>query len=308
MIEYQNIVIAPDVFRNISRFFGGDPDIEDIDLKSYRETLRLKCLILDREEHTKGVYASIKEIINQSNDFSRNKLELLIDEFLQSNRIKFERLDKESEFVRNREHNYLFNLASSSKTNIINSELDFLLYKTQVKDFEILNIDEIINPPSGSSAFAFSRDIELIKNDSFNIYEVLKYYWINTKTLIIEDDYLRKKDDLINIKEGQFSKLILLLKACKNLEKLLIRTPFNDSTQNSKGYLTKEEFEQEIINQTAIHPEIENKKVGERHYYTDYFKIHMGKGLDFFNIKNGFRVYRPKVTIRITPIKQLGNG
>ena len=53
----------------------------------------------------------------------------------------------------------------------------------------------------------------------------------------------------------------------------------------------------EIKSLTGIAPILENKKAGERHYITDYFKIHLGKGLDFFD--EYYKVWRDKITITI---------
>lgn len=306
MFEYQNILIAPDVFDYITKFYSGDPNIEDIDLKSYKENLRLKCLILDKRDDDEGIYSKVKKIINDSSDLAKNKLEIILDEFIQSNRIKFGTSTSNENFVKSEEHNYLFNLALYSNTKIINSQLDILLYKNRIDKFEIMNIEEFINPPAKSSIFSLSRDILLNRNDKYNIFEELKYYWLNTKSLIVEDDYLRKLDDLENKKEGQFPKLISLIKTCKNIESLIIRTPFSDKNQNSQLYLNQANFEREIKEQTSIQPVVKDLKVGERHYYTDYFKIDLGKGLDFFNISEGYRVWRPIVTIRITPLKDKG--
>lgn len=301
MIEYQNIIIAPDVFKFIKESYS-DPRLEDLDLKSYRNNLKLKCLILDKDKKDSALLSSLKEAYRDSSDFTKIKLESLIEEFLQSQRVKFKSIKECENIVENSNHNYLFNLANISNTKIINSQFDLLLYKLKIDNFELLNIDEIINPPAHSEIFSLNRDIELKKGEKFNIYEILSFYWINTKSLIIEDDYLRKLDDLGNHKEGQFPKLVRLIKTCKNLESLIIRTPFKDSKQSSKLYLDKNDFISEIVKQTNIIPIIEEAKVGERHYYTDYFKIHLGKGLDFFDIRQGYRIWRPKVTIRISPL------
>lgn len=302
MIEYQNILISPDVFNYIRNSYS-DPDGEDIDLRSYKQNLQLKCLVLDTRTDDDGVYSKIKKIIQDSTDLAKNKLQVILDEFLESKRVRFENPVTEKIFADNTEHNYLFNLALTSETKIINSQLDILLYKNRISEFEIYNIEDVINPPQNSSIFSISRDIERHKGEELNIFEVLRYYWINTTSLIIEDDYLRKLDNPYYNSDGQFSKLIELIKACKNLSHLIIRTSFSDIRQSSEEYLSRTDFEREIIEQTGIHPQIEDIKVGERHYYTDYFKIHLGKGLDFFNIKKGYKVYRPKVTIRITPLE-----
>jgi hypothetical protein len=305
-MEYQNLLIAPDLFDYLSRYHSGDPACDDVDLKLYKNNLKLKRLILDKEEDENGIYKTIKNIIRNSSDFAKDKLEIIIEEFIQSKRIYFSNSNTNIKYVKNKNHNYYFNLAKSTDTKIINSQVDILLYKNQITDFEILSIEDFNDPGSKSFLFNQRRDISLSKNDIFNIYEVLRFYWINTESLIIEDDYLRKLDNVETKREGQFPKLIRLIETCKNLKKLIIRTPFSDIRQNSKEYLCKNDFEQQVLNQTGIRPTIEDKKMGERHYYTDFFHIHLGKGLDFFNLKD-YRVWRPTVTITIRPLENKAN-
>lgn len=305
-MEYQNVLIAPDVFDYISRYYSNDENCEDdIDLRSYKENLKLKCLVLDKDNNSHNVYEEIKNIIKNTSDFGKHQLEIILNSFLESGRIKFITIDNYEQIVNNKKHNYLFNVGKSSNTKIINSQMDFLFYKNQTSHFEILNINEFNNPPNDSGLFNQKRTIHLTRGQKYNLYEKLKYYWINTETLTIEDDYLRKKDfkEGNKEKEGQFSKLVKLILTCSNLKYLKITTPFNDRNQNTELYLDRDSFKNEIIIKTGIEPTIENNKMGERHYYTDSFDIHFGKGLDFFNIAKNYYVYRPKVTITITPLK-----
>lgn len=292
MFEYQNVLICPDVFEYLSGFYSGNPNYEDIDLKSYKQNLKLKCLILDKSDDENGVYLRIKNIINSSSDIAKHKLELIIEEFIKSKRIKFVENLSNNAFSKSEDHNYIFNLALSSKTKIINSQLEILFYKNKINEFEIFSIEDFTNPPSDSSIFNIRRDVDLNKNDKFNIFETLHYYWINTESLVIEDDYLRKKS-------GQFPKLIKLIKYCKNLKELKIFTFLSDKNQQTKEFVSAQDFESKIEELTGIELLVEDKQVGERHYITDFFDLHFGKGLDFFNENSGYNVWRDKVTITI---------
>lgn|GEM_PF-4719594 len=303
MIEYQKVIITPDVFSFIRDSYTF-PDAEDIDFKSYKQNLKLKQLVLDKRMDGQDILSQTKCIVQNSNDLSKNKIEMILEEFVMSGRITFRNVETIMEIVDNPDNNYILNLARVAKTKVINSQKKSLLFSKSLKEFEIADIQSFIKPPSLSSIFSLERDIELLKGTKFNIYKSLEFYWLNTKSLIVEDDYLRKKDDAIKKREGQFIKLLYLIKACRNLEKLIIRTTFSDTNQKSEQYLSKSDFQREIKNQTGLDAKIEEIKVGERHYYTDYFKIDLGKGLDFFNIKKDYEVWRPKHTIRITPINK----
>lgn len=290
MLEYQNIIISPDVFEYLGGYIKGEPYCDDVDMRSYKQNLKIKRLVLDKREDSDGIYERIKNIIKNSSDLAKDKLQIILDEFLNSERHTFKENFLSREYVKNKEHNYLFNLAESTKTKIINSQKEILVYKSKINEFEILNIEDFIEPPFNSTLFSIKRDIDLTKGTTFNLYEILKYYWINTKTLIVEDDYLRHS-------KNQFPKLIQLIKTCTSLMSLTIKSLFTDKKQSGGEYKSKLDFEKEIYFQTGIAPILENKKAGERHYITDYFNIHLGKGLDFFN--EYYKVWRDKATITI---------
>ena len=137
---------------------------------AHKQNLKLKRLILDKRTDNKGIYQKMKNIINNSSDLAKNKLEIILEEFLKSKRVRFEESLSKRKYVVDMEHNYLFNLAASSKTKIINSQREILLYKSRINEFEILSIEDFIDPPLNSTLFSIKRDIELTKGKSFNLF------------------------------------------------------------------------------------------------------------------------------------------
>lgn len=284
----QDIVINSDVFERINS------SLLDINFKSYKENLKLKRLVTSED-----LLDVIKQIFNASTGLQKKAIEEILRVFEDESKfVHLKNGDHKNYYSKNQKINTLINLGLFSNSQLINSEDKSLsLVLPNLKNninLELLSIEEMINPPSFSKLFTLERDIDLKKNDKFNIYETLEFYWLNTQNLCIEDDYLRHK-------KRQFPLLIKLLKTCANLKNVKIFTPFLDKQQDNDEYYNQNEFVEEIIKSTNITPIIVSKKVGERHYITDLFDIHLGKGLDFFTIPD-FKVYRPKVSIRIKNI------
>lgn len=282
----QDIVINPDVFEKIK------DDILEIDFKSYKKNLVLKRLVTSKEIGEK--FKSVKE---SSNDLGKKAIEAVLKIFEKEEKYFHLESDGFKPFIRNNViSNALLNLAINSNSQIINSEnksIKLLLSSIpEAKNVEVLTINETINPPPESKLYCFNRIIKLKKGDYFNIYESLKWYWLNTTSLNIEDNYLRHK-------KRQFPLLIELIKSCKNLNRLEIHTDFQDHKQQKEIYYDQDDFEKELLDETGIKPTIISEHVDERHYFTDHFEIILGKGIDFFDLGK-FKVKKNRITIEIT--------
>ena len=81
-------------------------------------------------------------------------------------------------------------------------------------------------------------------------------------------------------------------------ESRVVIDELNDIEDSSKE-LIFDKFKNKVFDTTGIRPVILSEQVGERHYFTDYFEIHLGKGLDFFDFGR-FKVKKKRITIEIT--------
>lgn len=294
---YQDIIICPDIFEKI-KISLSDAESEDIDLRAYRENLRLKSLLLDNSDD--GIEQRINKIIENSNYFAKKKLLSILSEFKKSRRLTYYSIKNNTSQL----SEIISILSNKSNSQLINTDDPTICaLKFKNDELDILSFDELIDPPNLSRCFAKTRDIRLKKGDIFDPYKQLKFYWDNTESLHICDDYLRQK-------ETQFPVLAHIIKSIPRLKNLSITSSFSDSSQQDKdSYYSKDEFMLKIENLTGIKPILIDKKAGERHYYTDYFDIDMRKGIDFFNKyklkKDIFEVFREIVTISVTPNEKL---
>ena len=76
-MKYHDLLIAPDVFEYVAKYFSGDETCDDIDLKSYKENLSLKCLLLDTQNHGYNLYEILKKIAKNSSDNGISKLQII---------------------------------------------------------------------------------------------------------------------------------------------------------------------------------------------------------------------------------------
>ena len=90
----QEIVISPDIFEKINKAFTPGFD-EDLDLKSYKENLKLKSVLFDKNENDESIlFDKIKEIMDLSSDFGKQKINSILKSLLQSGKIAYKTIPK----------------------------------------------------------------------------------------------------------------------------------------------------------------------------------------------------------------------
>lgn len=277
----QEIVINPDIFEKISRAFSPGSD-EDIDLKSYKENLKSKSILFDKnEDGTSLIDFRIKEILSESSDFGKDRIDIILKSFLKSDKIRYLSVSKSKKYCRDNLLNQILNLSLSSESRIINSEdKSALLFKFKHEELnyiEMLNFEEFIRPKSNSRIFSLEKDINISRGEKFSFEEYFKPYLNSVKNIKITDRYLRKR-------EGGYLNLIRLLKVCDSLVNLEIQTILNDDSVKYKPDIKIEEIESEI---KKLNPNIavSFKSTGDhkRSLETEDFVITIDPGFDFVN-------------------------
>lgn len=272
----QDIVISPDVFKKLAKYYS-DPDEDDIDLKSYKENLELKKLVLDNNtsKERSEILEQIKNIIKNSSDFSRKKIETILNQFLLSDRIGYQNNLKWEKFVSNKDHNLLINVGRKIDSGIIHS-CDKELENTvnllanfnhkELRKVEVVDINKFINPPRNSKLLCTRRVISYNIGEEFQFEEILRPYICSTKKMEIFDEYIRKKErGLFNLKR--------ILKLCDSLEQLKIYTWLGDKPGlDISAEELKDELEKEF-NKVEVKLYRWPKGKGTREIITDDFLI-----------------------------------
>jgi hypothetical protein len=297
---YQDIVMSPEIFSRISKAFSPETD-EDLDFKSYKKELELKKIVLDKKSKTgkSEIYDEICRIINTSSDFSKQKLDSILKQFLVSGRNEYKEIDSGTKYTADKKYNTIINLSLKTESKLVNCDnncIKLLQNKfEELKDIDVLSLEEMTNPPSKSSIFNYHRTINLKKDDHINLVKLLRFYLLNSVSFEIHDKYLRKRD-------SGLKKLKEILVEFPNLKTIKIFTNFYDENQLGENYVTKEEMTKElsaIVNQKIEIHQI-SRDEHDRHIYTDKWDIFFSAGLDFLNNYNC--VYRKEVKITIEPL------
>lgn len=266
---YQDIVISPDILRLIDNSFRSIEN--DIDIKSYKNNLTLKKIILDKEGYLDLEY---RDIINNATDMGKQQIDAILKSFL-NGRIEYKTLSCDS-YSTNKTNNILFSLAINSSDRIINSSNGAIIYEkinnNNLKNIEILNIEEIIKPPSESNCYSLERTINIKRGDKFVFDKIFKYYISESETVKITDKFIRKRKELIE-------NTIKILKCCKMLKKIIIFT----NIREDKDYITVAELEKYISETIGINPIIKPTGKHRRTVETDKYRIAIDPGLDFVN-------------------------
>ncbi|MBK7380320.1 MAG: hypothetical protein IPJ03_15255 [Ignavibacteriales bacterium] len=290
---YQEIVICPDVFKKIREFYIEQND--SIDIKTYKENLKLKKIVLDSGK-TSYLFDAIKCEIEKADYQGKNSCKLILEEFTKSNRIKFDEIKNEGKITTDKVVNRAINLSLRTESKILHSENNQLkCYQYNYSGFEVINTNEMVKPPVESCLLNFSRDLELKDGQVIDIFHLLRYYFKDTIKLVIEDKYLRGR-------KNQFNNLKKLLSECNNLKILEIYSNLEDRNEaNEKNNYTEQEFLSQLNKMTKAEINLQqaNRKMHDRIYTGDRFKIKFSSGLDFIDHRNV--VYKDEVTINIRP-------
>lgn len=278
----QEVVISPDIFEKISKAFSQEFEI-DLDLRSYKNNLALKKVLFDKNEVNESeIEKRINEIKNSSSDFGKQKIDSILKLFLISGRNEFKKINNCKNFCEDTIQNKVLNLSLLSKSKLINSEDKNLYplklkYEDDLKEIEVLDFEEFINPKSNSKVFCLNKAIEIQRGEEFVIEEYFLPYIVDASEIKITDRFIRKR-------QGGYLNLVRLLGLCKNLKRLTINTIKKDESEKYKPDIKLDIFEQELkekfqnielsINSTGDHWRIlETKK----------FKITLEPGFDFVN-------------------------
>lgn len=268
----QDIIISPDIFEEIDTSFRESE--KDIDLKSYKANILLKKIILDKNGNIDKKY---KEIINKATDIGKLKINSILKGFLDNNQIEFKE-SSNTTHTTNSINNIIFDLALLSNYKLINSNNAYLtLDRNRINNLngiEILNIDEIIHPPSESKCMSLERTINIKRGHIFEFERIIGNYLADTKKIIFSDKFIRKRP------ESQ-QNIIKLLLCCKQLNEITIYT----NTRKENDFIRVEELKNIIHKAIKIEPNIKPTGKHRRTIETDSFRIAIDPGLDFVNDK-----------------------
>lgn len=276
----QDIVISPDVIEKIKN------DFMDLDLKSYWRNLRYKRLVFDKGKEG-IVFEEIRKLLVGAHKLIVEKVHKeILDSVRFANRVKFIEIKDTKDYSKNKINNILLNLTLLTESKILNIEdiavKELIIPKfDELKELELLSIQESIEPPVESKIFNADRSIYLYFGDEYKIHFSLEHYFTSTETLIICDKYVIDKN-------SGYKFLFYILNICNNLKKLEIWTKFDD---NMKNFATKEE----LINDLDEHINKNDLKLKyvicntlrnqhRRHMYTDCFDIKSDVGLNFIDL------------------------
>jgi hypothetical protein len=295
---FQDIIISPDIFKKISKAFSIDSN-EELDLKSYVENLKLKRLVLDNDEEneTSLFVNTIKELYCSSSDLGKKKLDLILNMFITPGKMKYINTSNFQNILSSKEHNYLLNLGMLSESKIINSEIEelkscLLIFKN-LSDIEILSFEETIKPKNNSGIYCYEKKLEFAKGKLFKYEKYFLPYLADTKSLIVEDRYLRKK-------EGGFLNLMKILKICPCLDKLIIKTITRENNLKDNFDITVNDLSKKIKTQfPQLEPIIYGTNEHKREMISDNFLFEIDPGFDF--VDNEY-ITRNNVTIHISQI------
>lgn len=290
---HQEIVICPDVFKKIKEFYIEQND--SIDIKTYKENLKLKKIVLDGGK-TSYLFDAIKCEIEKADYQGKNSCKLILDEFTKSDRIKFFEIKNEGKITTNNVENRAIYLSLKTESKILHSENNRLkCYQSNYSGLEVISTNEMVKPPAESCLLNFRRDLELKDGQVIDIFHILRYYFKDTLKLVIEDKYLRGR-------KNQFNNLKKLLSECKKLKILEIYSNLGDGQEDEiKNNYSEKEFRSQLnkITKAEINLQQANRKMHDRIYTGDIFKIKFSSGLDFIDHRNV--VYKDEVTINIRP-------
>lgn len=278
-MSFQDIVISPDVIDKMIN------EYDNIDLNSYWKNLKYKRIVFEKINGI--IVEKIREHLKNADKLIKLRIETeILDSIRFSNKSKIIDLKRESKFTKNKINNLLLNLVLKTDSKLLNvedSNINSIIkpFHDELKSIEILNLIESISPPSNSRILNAQRTIELYHKEEFKIHEILKYYFINTESLIICDKYVIHK-------KGGYKILFDILSNCQNLKTLEIWTKFDH--KNKEDFVTKEELINDLNNyikrkkyqiKYIICAALGNQH--RRHIYTDYFDIKMDVGLNFLD-------------------------
>jgi len=233
------------------------------------------------------IYDKIIEILSNSSDSGKDRIDIILKSFLKSDKIRYLSIFKSKKYCRDNLLNQILNLSLSSKSRIINSEdKSALKIKDQFKelnDIEMLNFEEFIEPPSESRLYSRKRKIRIEQGKEFKFLDILKCYLADTENIIVNDRYLRNK-------YRGFMVLKKLLKLCGNLKSVTIHTILRNNNTKDNFDMTIEEFSTSLKkNFPNVKIEIKNANniIGkDRFIQNESYRIEFSPGIDFVNEKN----------------------
>ena len=288
-MAYQEIIISPDILRLIDNSYRSIEN--DIDIRSYKNNLNLKKIILDKE---KSLYSEYQNIINNATDLGKQQIDFILKSFLMNGRIEYKTLSNDF-YSSNKINNTLFSLALKTNDKIINSNSGVILLEKlnndSLKDIEILNIEEIIKPPSESNCFSLERTINITKGDKFEFDKIFKFYLSDTATIKISDKFIRKR-------KVALGNTIKILNCCNSLRHIYIYTNTFESIDDE---LSLSDLKKQIFNSIGIAPEIRHTGRHRRTIESDQFRIAIDPGLDFVD-ENNIPI-KHDIEVNITPIQ-----
>ena len=294
----QDIVISPDIFEKISKAFS-DNSNEELDFKSYVENLQLKRLVLDydEDEKTSLFMNTIRGLSSISSDLGKKRLELILNIFLISGKLKYINISSFQIILANKEYNCILNLGMLSDSKIINSENEqlksYLLSLKELSDIEILSFEDTIKPIKNSFIFCYEKKLQFEKGKIFNFEKYFIPYLNGTKCLIIEDRYIRKK-------EGGYINLLRIVSICPYLKELVIKTITREGNIKDNFNITVKDLKSSII---KLFPQINIKIIKtiehSRKMISDDFVFEIDPGFDFVDKDY---ISRNRTTIHISKL------